>query len=170
MADIKKLSPILFKWEGGFSDDPADRGGETNMGVTLATWRQVGYDKDGDGDIDGNDIQILSIEDATMVLKKYYWNRWCADEIINQSVANILVDWVWCSGKWGIVIPQKILGVKADGIVGEKTIEKINLVNPFKLLIEIYNARVSFIKNIIKKDPSQKKFEAGWMNRLNDYI
>lgn len=170
MADIKKLSPILFKWEGGFSDDPADRGGETNMGVTLATWRQVGYDKDGDGDIDGNDIRILSVEDATMILKKYYWDRWRADEIINQSVANILVDWVWCSGKWGIVIPQKILGVKADGIVGEKTIEKINLVNPFKLLIEIYNARVSFIKNIIKKDPSQKKFEAGWMNRLNDYI
>lgn len=170
MADIKKLSPILFKWEGGFSDDPDDRGGETNMGVTLSTWKAVGYDKDGDGDIDGEDIRILSKEDAMMVLKKYYWDRWRADEIINQSVANILVDWVWCSGKWGIVIPQKILGVKADGIVGEKTIEKINLVNPFKLLIEIYNARVSFIKNIIKKDPSQKKFEDGWMNRLNDYI
>ena len=34
--------------------------------------------------------------------------------------ANTLVDWLWCSGAWGIKIPQKILGLKVDGIVGEK--------------------------------------------------
>ena len=38
------------------------------------------------------------------------------------GVANTLVDWLWCSGAWGIKIPQKILGLKVDGIVGEKTI------------------------------------------------
>jgi len=35
MADIRKLAPLILKWEGKFVDDPADAGGPTHMGVTL---------------------------------------------------------------------------------------------------------------------------------------
>ena len=52
MADVDKLLPFILAWEGKFVDDPDDRGGATNMGVTLKTWRSVGYDKDGDGEKD----------------------------------------------------------------------------------------------------------------------
>jgi len=170
MATITPLISKIFQWEGGFANDPADHGGTTNMGITLATWRKAGYDKDGDGDIDLNDIRILTKEDAIHVLKKYYWDRWHADEINNQKAADILVDWLWCSGKWGIVIPQRILGVIPDGIVGPVTIKRVNSVNSFRFHMQIYNARVAFILNIIKRDPSQKRFERGWFNRLNDFL
>ena len=40
MADYEKLIPFILKWEGGFSDHPADRGGATFCGVTLSTYRQ----------------------------------------------------------------------------------------------------------------------------------
>jgi lysozyme family protein len=169
MADFKILADKIFKWEGGFVDDPTDRGGTTNMGITLATWRKVGYDKDGDCDIDADDIRLLTPSDARFILRKYYWNRWRADDIISQCLADILVDWVWASGKWGIIIPQRILKVKDDGIVGPATLNAVKTSDKANFHEQVYEARVTFIQGIIKNDPSQEKFEKGWMNRLKDF-
>lgn len=167
MAKIEPLSRFILSYEGGFVNDPKDRGGATNRGVTIATWKAQGYDKNGDGVIDVKDLRLISEADAVSVMRKNYWNRWRADEIKDQSLANILVDWVWGSGKYGITIPQKLLGVTADGIVGQKTIKALNDVYAPIFFEQIRKRRLSFIDNIILKDPSQKRFEAGWYRRVN---
>jgi lysozyme family protein len=167
-TDIKNLAPIIAKWEGGYVNDPVDKGGATNMGITLDTWKHVGYDKNGDGKINETDIKLLNKDDFKAVLRKY-WDKWRADEIKNQSIANILVDWYWGSGKWGIVIPQRILGVIADGVVGAKTIQALNNTNQEILFDKIYQARVKFLMDIVKNNPSQKRFLKGWLNRLADF-
>ena len=169
MADVNRLAPFILKWEGGFVDHKNDKGGATNMGVTIATWRQNGYDKDGDGDIDVADLKLLTKQDViNRILKPHYWDRWKADQIISQPIANILVDWVWGSGKWGIVVPQRLLGLQADGVVGQLTIAAVNKQNPVDLFARIKAARVEFLNNIVKNDPSQRVFLKGWLNRLND--
>lgn len=171
MANIDKLAPFILRWEGGFVNDPVDKGGATNMGVTIGTWRSVGYDKDGDGDIDVDDLHLLDKEDVIeRVLRPYYWNRWRADEILNQSVSNILVDWVWASGTHGIKRPQRILGVTPDGIVGPKTIAAVNSMDPMELHFRIKNDRIKFIDEICQRDPSQERFRKGWMNRINALV
>jgi len=168
MAKIEKLSPIVAKWEAGFVNDSVDKGGATNMGITIGTWRQIGYDKDGDGDIDVQDIRLLDERDFACVLK-IYWNRWSANRIINQSVANLLVDWVFTSGKWGIVIPQRILKLEPDGIAGNQTLTAVNLVNQKAFFDAVFEARKKFFNDIVKNNPSQKRFLKGWLNRLNDF-
>lgn len=168
MAKIEKLSPIIAKWEAGFVNDKTDRGGATNMGITIGTWRQIGYDKDGDGDIDVQDIRLLDERDFACVLK-VYWNRWSANRITNQSVANLLVDWVFTSGTWGIKIPQRILKLEVDGIVGNQTLTAINLANQKLFFNAIFEARKKFFNDIVKNNPSQRKFLKGWLNRLNDF-
>jgi lysozyme family protein len=186
MAKIELLAPHILQWEGGFVNDPADSGGATNRGVTLATWKQCGYDKDKDGDIDVDDLKLITKEDALLVLRRY-WDRWKADQIQSQKIANILVDWVWGSGTYGITIPQRLLCVKQDGAVGNITLSALNSANPEKLFNDIYKARVNFFNEItessIKKyeqkigrkateqellKNTNKRFIKGWLRRLGD--
>ncbi len=167
MAEPDILFQFVLSFEGGFVNDPDDRGGATNMGVTIATWRQAGYDKDGDGDIDADDLRALTPEDVRdRVFIPHYWDRWKAGLIRSQSVANILVDWVWASGRHGITNVQRLLGVKADGIVGPETLAELNAREPRRLFEQIKAERRRFIRGIIAANPRQRKFEAGWLRRL----
>jgi lysozyme family protein len=171
MADINKLVPIIFGWEGTWANDATDMGGPTMMGVTLATWKQCGHDEDGDGDIDIDDLKLITKKDVVeCILRPHYWNRWKADDIKNQSIANILVDWVWGSGKWGIIIPQRLLNITTDGMVGPKTIKAINSYSSQSLLFQyIRIARIDFINDLCINHPEQLKFKKGWINRINSF-
>jgi lysozyme family protein len=170
MAKLQVLAPFILSWEGGFVDDPDDSGGATNRGVTIATWRQVGYDKDGDGDIDVDDLKLITANDATeRVMRPHSWNRWHADQIRCQSIANSLVDWVWASGKWGIVYPQELLGVTKDGIVGQKTLDALNAQDPRKFFERLQARRRQYLYDNVRKVPKNQKFLKGWLRRL-EYI
>lgn len=153
--------PFILRWEGGFSDHPADRGGATNRGVTLATFQQFyGADRTAD------DLRGMTDAQWLHIFREGYWNRWQADRIASQSLANLLVDWVWASGSHGITRPQKILGVEADGIVGEQTLAALAARAPEPLFHQLKAARIAFVEGIVRENPSQKAFLRGWKNRI----
>ena len=146
MADVKKLAPFILKWEGGFVNDPDDLGGATNMGVTMATYK-VYCKRKGRPEPAIDDLKHLSNDEWIDILKSLYWDKWKADQIKSQSVANILVDWVWASGNYGIKIPQELLGVTADGIVGKNTLAAVNnYPSQHELFDKIRQARLDYIQ------------------------
>jgi lysozyme family protein len=163
MADYKKLKPIILKWEGGWANDPADSGGCTMKGITIGTFRAYfGRTKT------CNDLKKLTDNQWDTVFINGYWNKWLADKINNQSIANLLVDWFWTSGKYGIKYPQQVLGVTADGVVGPKTIAAINdYPNQKELFDKLWNRRKRYFEAIAKG--KNQKFLKGWLNRLNDF-
>lgn len=167
MANVEKLVPFILKWEGGFVNDPDDLGGATNRGVTLATYMQY-CRKKGYPVPTVERLKNLSNREWTEILKTMYWDRWLADQIVNQSVANILVDWVWASGIHGIKRPQKILGVAVDGIAGSRTLAAINAKDAKELFFAIKADRTRFIDETCKARPANEKFRKGWMNRINN--
>lgn len=168
MAKIHQLIRFISKWEGNYVNDPSDPGGATNKGVTLTTWKNTGYDKDDDGDIDIDDLKLITHEDMIeVVLRPHYWDLWKADKIINQSIANLVVDWTWCSGVAAIKSVQRILGVEVDGIVGNQTLFAINRYrHPAQLFSLIKAERICYIMNLCEKKPALKRFQKGWLNRI----
>ena len=168
MAKIDNLWPFILSWEGGYANHPNDPGGPTNRGVTLATWKVYGYDKDGDGDIDKDDVKLISEYDAVyVVMKPKFWDRWRADQIEDQSIANILVDWIWMSGFSKIKTVQSLLGLKPDGIVGSKTLAALNSGDHRAMFDKIWKRREKFYYSLVELRPSSKVFLKGWLNRLN---
>lgn len=161
MADFKHYAPILLQLEGGYTNHPDDLGGPTMKGITLNTYRQYcGKEKT------IQDLRNISYGTWQNIMKDMYWDKCRADEIDNQSVAEILVDWCVNSGLVGLRKVQEMLGTKADGIAGPITISLINSSNSRELFERIMNARKQFYTNIVKRNPTQKVFMNGWMNRL----
>lgn len=161
MAEFKKYAPKLLQLEGGYTNHPDDLGGPTCKGVTLKTYQQYcGKEKT------VKDLRNMSYGVWEEIMKDLYWDKCRADEIENQSVAEIVVDWCVNSGMVGLRKVQELAGTKPDGISGPKTLAAINGADQQELFERIWKARQQFYVNIVKRNPSQKVFMNGWMNRL----
>jgi lysozyme family protein len=162
MAKYTKIIQKILKWEGGYAGN-IDGMTCTMKGVTLAAYRKFfGKDKC------CKDLKEITQAEWDLIFKEGYWDRWRADEIENQSIANLLVDWCWTSGRYGIILPQRVLGVKDDGVVGSKTLTAINdYPDQKELFWKLWNRRKRHFEDIAKN--GKEKFLKGWINRLNDF-
>lgn len=163
MAKAEILKPFILAWEGGFVNNKSDRGGATNRGITIATFRAVyGQSKT------VADLKALTDEQWMHVFKTIYWDKCRADEIKNQSVANLLVDFAWGSGTARAAkYIQRLVGVTQDGNIGPKTIAAINARDAKSLFTGLKAERLAFINSIVRNNTSQMVFYKGWVNRLN---
>lgn len=187
MADIEKLIPHILKWETGVSkrlwespkelfersrakgwaNDPADKGGATQSGVTLKTFTQyrkaVGKSKPS-----VQDLKAITYKEWRDVLVMFFWSKANAEAIKDDSVAVMIVDWYWGSGAWALRNTQKVLGVTRDGIFGRKTIAAINGWKNGQR--DLWNAlkkeRIAYYRRIAVGN--QIKWLKGWLNRVND--
>lgn len=186
MADIRKLAPILLKWEAGalpqatlekqwetarkkgFSNDPDDAGGATMCGITIATYKRYCKLK-GKPAPTVAQLKAITLAEWLDILRTFYWDKMKADQIRNQSIANLCVDNVWGSGTGYIKQIQLVAGVTPDGIVGPKTLAAINCANQRQLFARLAEKRRVFYMNICMSRNSNKKFLTGWMRRLADF-
>lgn len=188
-TSVEGLIPFILKWETGavkkseesmielfarakktgWSDDPNDLGGQTMCGVTLSTYKSY-CRKKGFPTPSAIGLKEITYSEWKDVLKTLFWDRWKADEIKSQKIANFLVDWVWASGLYGIKLPQELLEVKADGVVGDKTLAAVNAQDPDEFLLRLYARRTEYYNRLVAQKPTQKKWLKGWMNRLNDIM
>lgn len=186
MADFRGMLPLIFHFAAGvygkngeelalpyerqfeiargrgWSDDPDDPGGATMIDVTLATYtayrRMKGLPVPTKGD-----LRNISYGEWTEILKTMFWDKWRADEIAHQGVANLLVDWAWGSGTKTIRNAQRIIGVAADGIVGVKTLSAINTSPPEPLFGRLRDAREAYLRRC----RASGKYLKGWLRRLD---
>ena len=162
MDRFEKFLNYIFEVEGGFTDNENDRGGATNFGITEEEAREFGY---------AGDMRNLTKDFAKNIyLKKYYLGN-KLDKVINNKVALSIFDWAVNSGRRGIKKAQIVANkfganLIIDGIIGNKTLEAINSINPEVFLKEYHEMQRAFYKNLAMKDSTQEDFLKGWLNRV----
>jgi lysozyme family protein len=170
MADFKKVWKWIVNWESTtYANHPLDKGGPTKFGITLETFKTFGRDLNGDGVINAKDVAQMTIADAEQIAKKEFWDFFAGDEINNQSLAQIIMDFGWASGiVTAAKIVQGILKVNRDGVFGPKTIAAINKADAATLFDTIKKRRLAYVDGIVANDQKQVIWLKGWKRRIND--
>lgn len=160
-ADFAMIQRVITR-EGGFVDHPNDKGGPTNMGITLTTltlWlgRKATVDE----------VKGLSVEQARDIYFEVYLVRPNILSIDDAKVREAVFDEAVNSGP-GTAIRhfQRALGVKDDGVLGPVTLARWHTLVPLVVIIKLFAERMKFYASIITRDSTQRVFAAGWMNRL----
>lgn len=156
------IIPVL-EHEGGFVNNPNDRGGATNWGITigtLSTWlgRPATIDE----------VRNLSRDTAIAIYKKNYWDKVYGDQIKYYSVALTMFDQAVNRGPASAIKQaQKIVGVSQDGVMGKNTLDAINKMPDSQFLPQYLSASAAFYNKLVQNDPSQGVFLQGWLNRIS---
>lgn len=152
----------LLPAEGGWSDKKSDRGGKTNMGVTLATYLQYAKEFGLPKNVAG---LIALTPDQQKLFARKFWELGRCDKM-PAKVAVLHADFGWGSGTVTAAIHlQRVCGVVDDGIIGPITLAKVNSIMPSVLLDALYKDRAQFLTAISHGDQIVNR--AGWHNRNN---
>lgn len=187
----------LRRVEGGYVNDPVDRGGETSFGISLRFLVAEGrmdldgngffdFDLDMDGDIDGADIRHLTWGDARYLYHRCFWLRLDADSFA-RPVGEMLFDQ---AVNGGLMAARKLLQraintclarypiemkpLKVDGDLGDKSRAALDAVIRLPaarmpaIIIAYRAAAKDRYRAIAAANPSQKRFLGGWLKRADE--
>lgn len=144
---------VVLAHEGGYVNDPDDRGGETKFGISKRSFPHV-------------DIANLTKQDAIDLYYLHFWEPIWGSHIASQKVATCFLDFAVNVGVTRAVkIMQGLVGTTVDGKVGPKTIGAINEAEPEILAGRFTIERIRFYSKIAGQRKSNLKFLRGWINR-----
>ena len=144
----------------------ADRGGETNWGVTkkfyLEKAKALGLDPTEAG------FAALT-PDGAMRFGRMMWKASGASRIRNTGVAIVLADWYWggiALGRLTALLKAKGFDATYDlGSPSKATTDFMNTLPPEELVRLMSDAKAAQYNATATKDPTQQPFLAGWLAR-----
>ena len=158
-ANFQRSLSLVLKHEGGWADHPADPGGATNRGITIAVFREV-YGKGKTVD----DLKRITDEQVAHIYRTRYWAKVRGDDLpagLDYAVFDFAVN----SGPARAAkYLQRIVGVMQDGVIGPQTLAAVAEHDPAKLITRLCDDRLAFLKGL----STWPTFGKGWSRRVED--
>jgi lysozyme family protein len=142
--------------EGGYVNNPNDKGGPTKFGITQA-------------DLPGEDIAMITPQRAAAYYREHYVKP-LYPEIADQLLGEKLFDMGVLFGVGTAVKLLQItmttsLSVVSDGVFGPSTLAAVNqstnLLQPYRTTL------INHCIQIVNRNPGDAVFIQGWLNRIN---
>lgn len=148
--------PRILVHEGGWSDHPADPGGATMKGVTLAVYRAFKGRA-----VTKAELRKISDADLAAIYRRNYWDVVHADEL-PAGVDYVTFDIAVNSGPGRAAkILQSAADATPDGAVGPATLAAVARVSPALLIKAMGARREAFYRSLSTFDT----FGRGWIAR-----
>lgn len=154
MADFRIAVKLTLTHEGGYVNNPHDKGGPTKYGITQA-------------DMPGVDIQQITPDQAVGYYAEHYWKP-LYSQINDQNLANKIFD---MGVLFGVGTAVKLLQtslsngihVVSDGAFGPNTLAAVNNHGDIeKFRVVLYN----HCMDVVNRNPDNSIFLNGWTNRI----
>ncbi|MFZ4705405.1 MAG: glycoside hydrolase family 108 protein [Bacteroidales bacterium] len=175
---FRKFMPIILEHEGGFVNHKLDPGGATKYGISLRFLKTVGDqnndgwldgDLDHDGDVDIDDIRMLTPETVRPFYQNNFYDPIKIDQFTHENLALQIFDFAVNAGTVRAVKTlQKVIKIKDDGIVGPLTIRTANVYESNMMFVMYKYERIDFYRILAKKNPANQAFLEGWIRRANN--
>lgn len=172
---MSNFAPAIEKTlghEGGYVNNPNDKGGETNWGITKAVATANDYK---------GEMKELSLAMAKSIYKKQYWDKLKLDNVNNQVIAEIAFD---IGVNAGVGTAAKMLqemvnfmttdNIEVDGKIGSQTLGRLNAITTKRdneeavLLLSMLQGE--HYLNCMRKREANEIFSLGWLRRARNNI
>ena len=142
------------------TNDPDDKGGRTKYGISEKSNPEAWADD-----------QVTKDEAQEIYARKYITGPGF-DKVVDYHLRAQLVDFGVTSGPMiAIMKLQEVLGAGGvDGILGPITLGTLAMQHPEAVSTRLVAARIRMICKIVKRDPSQLKYLAGWVDRALEFL
>lgn len=162
------LEFVLGK-EGGKVDDPTDRGGRTNKGITQSTYDSFRKSKG----LASKDVWEIDDSEVKEIYFSSYWNPIKCGQLPAPLDLAVFDAGVNCGTRRSAKWLQSALGLPfadIDGVIGIKTLTYVSdakIANEIdRVFARFQDLRNTHYKDLVLRDPSQAKFIKGWQNRI----
>lgn len=188
MADFEEAYKVVKANEGGYVNDPTDRGGETAFGIARKKWPNwqgwfiVDVYKNNYGTDPKTITKLLKDHPVfqRMVSLFYRENFWDANKLsgfdqrtatelfdtgVNQgakAAARYLQEALNLCNNNGKIYPN----IKIDGHIGPATTKAYKAADPERVFWTLNLLQGERYLNIVRKDETQEKYWGGWLKRV----
>jgi len=188
MAEFSEAYKITSAHEGGYVNDPVDRGGETYRGISRVYhpdwrgWKRIDKQRRKAG-FPGSLAADRTLQaNVKAFYKQAYWDRFQGDVIADQAVANELYDTAVNMGvRRAVRFLQSSLNLLnrnqrdyddliVDGWFGDKSLVALKVLlrkdRRSDALVKMMNIQQGArYVDIMARDASQERFARGWIKR-----
>lgn len=183
MADFDEAIPVILRHEGGWVDNPADPGGETNFGISMLMVKREGMTPtqlgipgtwnatDSVWDFPPGAMKLMTVDTAKSIYRKLFWDKPGYGRISDQIAATKIFDCaVNCGPGRAHKMAQKAanrLGQKlgVDGNLGALSIAGINACDPKQFLMAMAAEMLAYYQAIVAANPKLGVFLKNWTKR-----
>lgn len=158
-ARFARCVDAVLLQEGGFSNDPQDKGGATHYGVStpvLTAWR--GHP------VSVQDVWNLTLDEAREIYRARYWAKILGD-LLPAGPDLIAFD---CAVNQGPGVAARFLqlsvNVTPDGLVGPRTIAALSIADP----VEVIGRVSDFRRARYRQSADFARFGEGWLRRVDE--